>query len=350
MSTETTQIPQVQKVWRVVGSGLPAKALKLEEIPVPSDLQPGEVLVKIQAAALNPVGYKLMKMLPNWLAKRPHVAENDFAGVVVDANGTAFANGDEVFGWIPTDLQQKTSQGCLAQYARVPVDYFVKKPNNITPTEAAGITLTAATAYKGLVEIAQIEEGQSVFINGGSSSVGIFAIQIAKSKGCKVVASCSSKNTDFVKSLGADEVLDYKASPLSQQLTTNPPTPKFHVIFDCIGLTSPELYTKSAPYLAPNGIFVTVGFNVSSLKQVPGILRTAVNAFLIPAWLGGVKPKWKVFVVTNRKERLDDIRKLVQDGTVKPVVDSTYEFEDALKAFDKLMSERAVGKVVVNVV
>jgi NADPH:quinone reductase-like Zn-dependent oxidoreductase len=168
-----------------------------------------------------------MQLLPNWLAKRPHVAEHDFAGTIVDANGTQFAAGDEVYGWIqsresnttircaaavqllkpaPAGLQLKTSQGALAQYTHVPATHIVKRPQNVSALEAAGITLTVLTAYQGLIDIARIEPGQSVSINGGSSAVGTFAIQIAKAKGCTVIASCSAKNTELVKSFGADEV------------------------------------------------------------------------------------------------------------------------------------------------
>lgn len=103
-------------------------------------------------------------------------------------------------------LTRKTGQGSLAEYARVTGDHLVKRPANVSPTEAAGITLAGMTAYMALVDIGKIEPGQTVFVNGGSSSVGGFAIQIAKAKGCKVVAACSGKNIDFVKGLGADEV------------------------------------------------------------------------------------------------------------------------------------------------
>lgn len=101
----------------------------------------------------------------------------------------------------------KTGQGALAQYTRVPADQLTHKPTNIEFTHAAGISLAAMTAYQGL-RLAQLEAGQTIFINGGSSSVGSFAIQMAKAKGCIVVSSCSTVNLDLVKGLGADEVED----------------------------------------------------------------------------------------------------------------------------------------------
>lgn len=220
-------IPSTQKAWIVERRGPPPKALVLHsDYPVPKSLKKDEVLVKIQAAALNPVGYKLMGLLPNFLAKRPIVAEHDFSGVIVDANGsTEFSVGDQVFGFVSVgksefktirslviyhlnsiDLSFKTRQGSLAQYASVPTAYIVPRPANVSPLEAATFTLAAQTAYQALFDVAKLELGQTVFINGGSSAVGGFAIQLAKAKGLRVVASASGPNEELVKSFGADEV------------------------------------------------------------------------------------------------------------------------------------------------
>ena len=146
-----------------------------------------------------------MAMFPNFMARRPHVAEHDLAGVIVNANGTQFAAGDHVFGLIPFEVTQKSGQGALAQYAIVPSTFLVPQPTNITSVEAAGLAVVGLTAYQGLRD-AKLESGQTIFINGGSSGVGAFAIQIAKAKGYRVVASASSGNEALVRSLGADEV------------------------------------------------------------------------------------------------------------------------------------------------
>jgi len=105
-------------------------------------------------------------------------------------------------------VSQATSQGALAQYVRVPADYLaIRPPPNVTPIQAAGVTLAAQTAYGALLDCGKLETGQTVLINGGSSAVGAFAIQIAKAKGAKAVATASGKNEAFVRGLGADEVL-----------------------------------------------------------------------------------------------------------------------------------------------
>jgi len=106
----------------------------------------------------------------------------------------------------PSELQTKTRQGALAEYIRGPADYFVLRPSNITPVQAAGISLAAMTSYRALIHIAKLEPEQIVFINGGSTAVGAFAIQLAKAKGARVVATASGKNEAFVRKMGADEV------------------------------------------------------------------------------------------------------------------------------------------------
>lgn len=146
----------------------------------------------------------MMKWLPNSLIKR--VAEGDLAGEVVNPNGSRFEIGDQVFGFIDVDHSFRSRQGSLASYAFVPAANVVHRPSNISPLEAAGITLAGLTAYQALFEVAKLEPGQTIFINGGSTSVGAYAIQLAKARGSTVVASASGKNEQFVRDLGADEV------------------------------------------------------------------------------------------------------------------------------------------------
>lgn len=149
-----------------------------------------------------------MKLLPNMLTSRPFPSEFDLSGIIaaVHPSVTDFKVGDHVFGFIEVSLQHKIRQGALTEYARMPASYLAPLPSNTSFTQAAGFTLAGETAYQGLLDHGKIEAGQTVFINGGSSSVGALAIQIAKAKGCKVYASASGKNEEYVRSLGADEV------------------------------------------------------------------------------------------------------------------------------------------------
>lgn len=269
-----------------------------------------------------------MKLIPNFILKKPYIPEHDLAGIVVDANDTEFQNGDEVFGFIPvcaspphqqvavkllihhhTAVAVKERKGALAQYASISASHIVRRPVNVTPTQAAGIPLAAMTAYQALFDVAHLKPEQHVFINGGSTAVGGFAIQIAKSIGCKVVASASGKNESYVRSLGADEVsvglhhyvtplerlrqfVDYTMGPLHATLAANPPSQKYHVFLETVGLLDTSLYTSSEAYLAPGGIFVSTGPQPKGF-DIAGLSKLAWKIFLQPRWLGGTKRTWK---------------------------------------------------------
>ncbi|EED85578.1 predicted protein [Postia placenta Mad-698-R] len=342
-------LPQIQKAWRATAKGEPSKVLRLDDnVPVPK-LNRGEVLIKVQAAALNPVAYKvIMKLIPNFILKKPYIPEHDLAGIVVDANDTEFQNGDEVFGFIPVSAAVKERKGALAQYASISASHIVRRPVNVTPTQAAGIPLAAMTAYQALFDVAHLKPEQHVFINGGSTAVGGFAIQIAKSIGCKVVASASGKNEGYVRSLGADEFVDYTTGPLHATLAANPPSQKYHVFLETVGLLDTSLYTSSEAYLAPGGIFVSTGPQPKGF-DIAGLSRLAWKIFLQPRWLGGTKRTWKLIQVDNKHEDLVKVAEQVVDGKIKPLVDSVYNFDDALKAYERIMTGRATGKVVVKV-
>ncbi|EKM55674.1 uncharacterized protein PHACADRAFT_195715 [Phanerochaete carnosa HHB-10118-sp] len=340
-----------QKAWVVVRRGKPRVALVLDEnAAVPSDLAEGEVLIKVQAAALNPVGYKLMGILPNFIAKRPHVAEHDFTGIIADANGTDLATGQAVWGFVPVGLKIGTGQGSLVQYTRVPTSHIVLRSPSLKPSEAAGLGLVGLTACEALVHIGKLEEGQSLFINGGSTAVGIVAIQLAKAIGAKVTVTGSSKREEFLRSLGVDAFVDYTKAPVYEQLERDPPTPKFHLIFDAVGDANVPLYTQSPAYLQPNGLYLAVApWPTSTLGSIMNFawLTWEVNR---PLWLGGTPRQWrKLPVMTVKKEKLEELARYVDEGKVKPIVDSVFKFEDALAAYDRIMSQRALGKVVVKV-
>ncbi|KAA1471271.1 NAD(P)-binding protein [Dentipellis sp. KUC8613] len=345
----TPGIPEKQKAWIVVRRGKPKDALVLKtDAPVPSTLKPGEVLVKVQAAALNPVGYKLMGMLPNFIAKRPLTAESDFTGIVANGNGTRWLEGEAVFGTIPYDLSMKTKQGALTEYTVVPADHLATRPANITPVQAAGVGIVGFTAWQAVFDYLKMEEGQHLFVYGASTSVGVFAIQFAKAKGIKVTASASEKNREFVKALGADDFIDYTKEDIAAYLAQNPPTPKFHGILDAFGLPNASLYANSEKYLAPGGIYASVGPQPHGLGDVPKLLRLIFD-MVRPTWLGGVKRKFALVTIKVDTEDLNEIQDLLATGKISPRIDSVYNFEDVLPAYDRIMTGRATGKIVVKV-
>ncbi|KAI6095681.1 chaperonin 10-like protein [Pisolithus croceorrhizus] len=359
-----TSVPQTQTAWVATTRGPPSRVLQVNhDYPVPIPTKSGDVLVKIQAAALNPAGWKIMTMAPNFVWERPYIPEVDISGVVVDANESQFSNGDQVIGFISTAVQRSTRQGALSQYVSLPASQLVLKPSNRSFSSAAGIPLVGQTALQAL-RLAGFDvlhhrrernEGttpKTIFVNGGSTSVGIYTIQIAKSMGLRVVASASGRNEAFVRGLGADEFIDYTVEPLHAYLTRKPPTPLFSLVLDAAALIDPSLYTHSEAYLDKSGMFISVGpwpFGRGWMACLLGTMKY-LWAILQPGWAGGVKRSWKIISVTHRQADLQKLCEMVEAGTVCPVTDSAYDLNNVLDAYEQLMGGHAVGKVVVNVI
>ncbi|KAF8056086.1 hypothetical protein FPV67DRAFT_1533820 [Lyophyllum atratum] len=344
-------VSAIQQAWVEECRGTPEESLRLRtDWPVATALLPGEVLVKIQACGLNPAGYKLMGFFPDFLRGRPIPSGMDLSGVIVDSNNTEYENDDPIYGFMTLDLCKSTKQGALSQYVRLPTTHLVRRPPSVTALEAAGLGMVSLTAYTALVQLAQVEAGQTVFINGGSSGVGAAAIQIAKALGARVVASASGKNEAFVRAVGADEFIDYTTQPIHDYLSTNPPSPKFNIIFEAIGIADPSLYTYSPAYLAPNGVFVSNGpfpANMSA-SELWKFVKT-LAAISTPWWLGGTPRRWTVVSDIYSKAKLDATQALVAQGSLNPPIDSVFKFKDVLVGYAKQMTKRATGKIVVKI-
>ncbi|KAF8328798.1 NAD(P)-binding protein [Cantharellus anzutake] len=340
----SAQIPETQQAWMVMRKGEPKDALEIKTIAVPKP-GPGQVLLKVEAAALNPIGYKIMRNIPNLFVSRPHIAEKDLAGTVVSTNNsTRFKPGDKVIGFL---ARVGKDTGALAQYIVAEEGNLAIRPDTLSVEEGAGLPLVACTSWICIFEIGKVEEGQHVFVNGGNSSVGITAIQMLKAHGCKVSTSCSTKNIDLVKKFGADVVYDYTTSPLPSQLSTiNPPTPKFHFIIDAVG--SWPLYYDSESYLAPGGLFISPGSGLWGWSDFGRESWGFWNAFFRPTWMGGVRRNRPPYAIPNG-ERMDGIADLATQGKLTVPIDSVFEWEDVLKAYDRLVSKRAAGKIVVKI-
>src|SRR5437667_10915222 len=188
-----------------------ADVLKCEDVekPVPKD---DEVLIKVRAASVNPLDWRLMKGEPRALRIMPRLLKMpigrpgvDAAGEVeaVGSNATQFKQGDEVFGWC---------RGAFAEYACTAASNLVMKPDDVTFEQAASIFVAGLTALQGLRDNGTIQSGSKVLINGAAGGVGTFAVQIAKTFGAHVTGVCSTRNIDMVRSIGADEVIDYTRS------------------------------------------------------------------------------------------------------------------------------------------
>ena len=301
--------------------------LKEVEKPAPKD---NEVLVKIYAASANAADWHLMRAEPflarleNGVLKPKNTRLGaDVAGRVeaVGGNVTRFQVGDEVFGCMPLSVL-----GGFAEYVCAQEETVALKPPRLTFEQAAAVPLAAFTALQGLRDKGQIKPGQKVLINGASGGVGHFAVQIAKSYGTEVTGVCSTRNLDLVRSIGADQVIDYTR----EDFTRN--GQRYDLIFDAVGNRSVSDLQRA---LTPDGICAVAGFtSLSRLFQV--MLR------------GGKKVGLMETAKGNKKDLLV-LRELLEAGNVVPVIDKAYSLSEVPEAIRYLEEGHARGKVVITV-
>jgi len=312
--------------------------LRCEEIdkPIPLD---DEVLIKVRAASVNPLDWKLMKGGPFILRlllgmgkpkiRRPGV---DVAGQVetVGRNVTQFKPGDDVFG---------TCLGAFAEYATsrsVPgmKSVLVIKPVKVTFEQAASAPVAALTALQGLRDKGRIQQGQRVLINGAAGGVGTFAVQIAKSFGANVTGVCSTSNVDMVRSIGADQVIDYTQQDLTKR------GPRYDIVMDCVGNHS---FSEWRRVLNPKGILVGVGApaDVPLSRLLAGLIGALVRSLF-------VSQKIAIFIARVNQQDLTTVRELMAAGKVTPVIDKRYRLSEAGEAFRYMETGHARGKVVIT--
>lgn len=302
-----------------------ADVLQLEERPRPV-VGSGEVLVRIRAAALNPVDCEIRRGMLRPISSFgfPRIPGSDFAGEVVEAGPGVkhLGPGDPVYG-----MASPLSGGAYAEYIALKKDQLALMPKGITFEEAAAVPLVALTALQALRDLAHIKAGQEVFIHGGSGGVGTVAIQLAKFFDARVTTSCSYRNTELVRELGADEVIDYTKQDLTKLEN------KYDIYFDVYGNMP---FRRVKHLIRPKGRHVTT-------------IIAPVN-FLTAFWTR-LRPgkQARVVVVKSKAADLELIREIVEAGQLKPVVDKTYPLADAAAAQKYLETKRASGKVVLKV-
>jgi NADPH:quinone reductase-like Zn-dependent oxidoreductase len=313
------------------GSPLVLKCEETEK-PTPND---DEVLIKVRAASVNPLDWHFMRGTPYFLRlmtglRKPKITRLgvDVAGQVeaVGRNVTQFKPGDEVFG---------SCRGAFAQYACTSESKLMIKPDNVTVEQAASVPVAAFTALQGLRDKGQIQPGQKVLINGAAGGVGTFAVQIAKWLGADVTGVCSTRNVDLVRSLGADQVIDYTQEDFTK-------SGRYDLIFDCVGNHS-LLACKRV--LNPKGIYVAVGG--PSSRWMIGPFTRAIKALVLSPFMS---QKLVIFFLAKRsKEDLAIMHELMQAGRVTPVIDRRYRLSEVPEAIRYLEEGHARGKVVITV-
>lgn len=340
MTDNTSQIPSIMTawLWSSASGGLQNNLHKSDTAHRPGQsLRPHQCLIKISSTSLNPADYKVPEDTPSLLWKcvvsSPASPGMDFSGEVV-ATGAQVTNvriGQRVFGCLPLPRQH----GALAEYSVADGRLVAVVPEGVDVDDAATVGIAGQTALQ--VIKGQVQAGDHVFINGGSGGVGTYAIQIAKAYGCQVTATCSTRNVELLKSIGADEVIDYTAVDVVDYLRKQGPL--FSLALDMIGKPD-SMYRECHNFLLPGKPYAQVG-NESHFSTA--------GRFITPRMLGGGQRPYQLVFFKNRYEDLKEIADLMRDGKVKPVIDTVFEFDDAVKAFERLRTNRARGKVVVRV-
>lgn len=322
----------------------PPDVLQIKEVERPI-AKKNEVLIKVHSASVNPLDCGLLKGAGRFMTglRKPKITRLgvDVAGEVeaVGDNVTRFKAGDEVFGACIRNPQDSgfrvwVSQGAFAEYVCAPESTLVKKPENVTFEQAASVPVAAFTALQGLRDKGHIQPGQKVLINGAAGGVGTFAVQVAKSFGADVTGVCSTRNMEMVRSIGADEVIDYTQTDFTKNGR------RYDLIFDCIGNHSLSAYKRA---LNPKGICIMVGDQ--SGRGMFSLLSRLMAAFL---WSRFARQKLVTFLAKPNNDDLSIMHDLMKAGKVKPVIDRCYGLSEVSEAIRYLEKRHARGKVVLT--
>ena len=301
------------------------------EKPTP---KPDEVLIKVHAASITPsdAAFRkgdpfIVKLIYGLNKPRHEIPGVEFAGII-EAVGDEVSNfkvGDEIFGMSPNTF------GAHAEYVALPAKVpMANKPKSIKFEEIVGILDGAATAMTFLRDVAKLQTGQTILINGASGAVGSYAVQLAKHFGAHVTGVCSGRNIELVQSLGADRVIDYTQQDFTKMGDT------YDVIFDAVGKSS---YDKCEPALAQNGIYMTT---VPTLGIVWALIKTSL--------FGSKSAKFTTAGLKQNADSLTTLAELAKDGVLKAVIDRCYPMEDIVEAHHYIDTERKRGNVVLKIV
>jgi NADPH:quinone reductase-like Zn-dependent oxidoreductase len=296
------------------------EVLKYEDVPQPKPKQ-DELLIRVIAAGVNPVDGMIRAGMLDKEGHRafPIVLGGDISGVVekVGSKITKFKSADPVFAYVSLD-----NSGGYAQYALVTEREAAPKPKSLTYVEAAAVPIVALTAWQALIDTAKLKAGQTVLIHGGSGGVGSFAIQIAKARGAKVIATASTANQDLLKQLGADVAIDYTKQNFEDSAKD------VDVVLDSIGK---DTLARSYGVVKKGGIIV-------SLVARPD-----------PAELEKHGIRGEAFSVDPNSDELGEIGKLIDEKKISVIVSQTFPLSEARKAQEQVATGHTRGKIVLKV-
>jgi len=306
------------------------------DTPVPTA---GEVLVRVRATSVNPYDWhhmrgepRIARLMPGTLGLRApklRILGCDTAGQVetVGKGVTEFHPGDDVYALL--------KQGGFAEYVCVQESLLARKPGNLSYEEAAAVPMAAATALLGLRDVGRIEAGQRVLVNGASGGVGTFAVQIARALGARADAVCSSPNADLVRSIGADDVIDYASEDFTRSGR------RYDVLLDIAGRAGARACRRM---LAPKGTLVLIGGPAGRWMQPVGHVFSALAMGPLVARRIALAD---IVTYTAKKQILMTLTTLIEDGKVTPVISRSYPFHELQEAIRYQEQGHVPGKIAV---
>jgi NADPH:quinone reductase-like Zn-dependent oxidoreductase len=307
------------KAIRIHGFG-DLEVLQLDDVPIPKPGE-GELLVRIHAASVNPVDYKIRRGTVPWVSREmlPMTLGRDLSGTVESAGAgvDAFSDGDALYAMLGG-----IDRGSYAEYVLVRPNEAAPKPARLSHIEAAAVPLAALTAWQGLFDHGHLEDGQTVLIHGGSGGVGHFAIQFAKVKGAAVSTTVSAQNLDFVEELGADRAIDYESQRFDKIARD------VDLVLDLIGGETRE---RSWSVLKPGGVLVSA-LGEPSREEAMRHRAHGVGYRAQP-----------------NAGQLAEIGRLIDQGKVRPVIMASYPLAEARQAHERLERGHVRGKIVLVV-
>lgn len=332
------------RAWQIIRYGSPADAFGLSAVDDPV-AGPADLVVRVRAAGINPIDLKLAAGALRAVQRLrfPAAAGFDLAGVVerVGDDVEGFAVGDEVFA--RADRQRR---GAFAERVAIQAGVVAKKPASLSFVEAASLPLVGLTTVQALVDRAHAAPGQRVLVHAGSGGVGTFAIQYAKALGLHVTTTTSSRNSAWVRELGADEVVEYDRESILDRST------RYHIVYDTLGAATT---LESFRLVEPGGTVVSIaGPPDADMPKAVGagpLVRAAMWLMRrkVEAAARAAGAKYSRFLTESRGDQLEEIAALVDAGKIRPVIDSTVAFEQAQTGFARVASGRAKGKVVIEI-
>lgn len=291
-------------------------------VPKPA-LSAGKVLVAIHAAGVNPIDWKVRQGYMEKFSplQFPSTLGGDFSGVIEELGGDVsnFQKGDEVYG---TAIVLGGGSGSFAEYSSANIKSIAQKPKGLSHREAAALPLTGVSALQALIEHIGLSKNQKILIHGGAGGIGSFAIQLGKHLGAYVAATASAEDAAYVKTLGADTVIDYKTQIFENELHN------YDAVFDTVG---GETYKRSFKVLKRGGVIV-------SMLEQPD--TTLMKQYEVRSIAQGTQ---------INTERLTALAQLAEKGVIKVHIDKTFPFEQAGGALTYLQEGRPKGKVVIDI-